>query len=72
MRNDGTFTFDEDYEMDKEGLPDRAPGRGTGSTIGLVGFREPYKGTCPEQPTKSSRSSLSTSCSSFWRMTARA
>ncbi|WP_205668192.1 ATP-binding protein, partial [Bradyrhizobium manausense] len=30
-----TFTFDEDYEMDTEGLPKPSPGRGTGSTIGL-------------------------------------
>ena len=42
-----TFMFDEDYEMDKEGLPQATPGRGTGTTIGLIGYREPYKGTCP-------------------------
>lgn len=41
------FTFDEDYELDKEGLPRPAHGRGTGTTIGLVDFREPYKSTCP-------------------------
>lgn len=42
-----TFTFDEDYELEKEGLPLPTPGRGTGTTIGLIGFREPYKSTCP-------------------------
>lgn len=41
------FTFDEDYELEKEGLPVLTPGLPTGTKVGLIGFREPYKGACP-------------------------
>ncbi|WP_316192058.1 hypothetical protein [Bradyrhizobium sp. SZCCHNRI3018] len=41
------FIFDEDYELETEGLPEPSPGRPTGTAVGLIGFREPYKGTCP-------------------------
>ncbi len=42
-----TFTFDENYELEKEGLPEAAPGRSVGTSVKLVNFREPYKSTCP-------------------------
>jgi hypothetical protein len=41
-----TFTFDEDYELEKEGLPQPAQDSSTGTSVSLVGFREPYKSTC--------------------------
>jgi len=41
------FVFDQDYDPDKVDLPIPAPSRPIGSTVRLVGFREPYRGECP-------------------------
>lgn len=41
------FVFDEDYDPDKVTLPILAPSRLIGTTVRLVGFREPYRGACP-------------------------
>jgi hypothetical protein len=40
------FVFDEDYDPDKVGLPVPAPDRTIGTSVRLVGFREPYRGEC--------------------------
>jgi hypothetical protein len=42
-----SFTFDEGYELEKEGLPKPSPGKATGTSVGLLSFKEPYKSTCP-------------------------
>jgi hypothetical protein len=42
-----SFTFDEGYELEKEGLPQPIPGKATGTSVGLIGFKEPYKSACP-------------------------
>lgn len=42
-----TFIFDENYELEKEGLPRPSHDKGVGTSVGLIGFREPYKSTCP-------------------------
>jgi len=41
------FVFDEDYEFDR-GLPNSAIDQPTGTSVHLIGFREPYKGECPK------------------------
>jgi hypothetical protein len=42
-----TFVFDDDYDPDKVKLPIAVPGRPINTIVRLVGFREPYRGTCP-------------------------
>jgi len=42
-----SFTFDEGYELEKEGLPRPSPGKATGTSVALIGFKEPYRSACP-------------------------
>lgn len=43
-----TFTFDENYELEKEGLPYKASAKTTGTTVCLSDFQEPYKSACQQ------------------------
>lgn len=52
--SDGTllrrqFTFDEDYDLDDRGQPVSIETGAPGTTIELVGYRDPYKAECPRK-----------------------
>lgn len=44
------FIFDENYDLDKRGIPAPVAGISSGTTVRLLGFRESYRTGCPRSP----------------------